>query len=262
MIGPLILPVLLAACKPPLQAPENTEDMMVFGFVHYDEPGAVELLVDRLTAWAPDHLEDLSAGYEITALTEEDVLAAGVPNVNADNILGVMGHAEYSSDPPTVAYGISYPHHEEINESTVEYHVLDDDGDLACFLAMDCDAYSYHATEVEKVPLLGQSTRTYRQEMRWLDLPDGGGPMLILRQIGDTPIEFKVKGILEVDQQYGFTMIYPTDEGARRLEAFWIDARVLGNLTLPPGFAVHQAAAAMSSTADAFDVWVTDHPPP
>lgn len=262
MIGLTLLPVLLFGCKPPLQAPENTEDMMVFGFVHFNEPGAVELLVDPLTAWAPEHLDELTAGYEITALTEDDVLAAGVAGVNADNILGVMGHAEYSVDPPTVAYGITYPHHEEINESTVSYEVLDSSGDLDCFLRTECDAYSYHATEVEKIPLLGQSTRTYRQEMRWIPPPDGGPPILIQRQIGDTPIEFTVKGILEVDQQYGFTMIYPTDDGARRLEAFWIDARVLGNLSLPPGFAVHQAAQAMSSTADAFDVWVAENPPP
>lgn len=256
MLGFLLGPLLLGACAPPVQAPERAEDMMVFGFVNFDEPGLVELLVDPLTAWAPDHLDQLTEGYEITALNAEDVASAGVPGVDADNILGAMGRAEYSVDPVKVAYGISYPHHEEIDENTLEYEVTDTEGDLDCFLDQRCDRFAYHAHEVAKIPLLGQSTRTYHQQMRWLDVTDGTGPVLAVRQIGATPIEFKLKGILEVDQQYGFTLIYPTAEGARRIEAFWIDARILGDLNIPPGFAVRQAANAMSSTADAFDVWI------
>jgi hypothetical protein len=65
---------------------------------------------------------------------------------------------------------------------------------------------------------------------------------------------------VDITQQYSFALVFPqAGGGGMRLEAFWIDMKILDAFTPPEGFAVTQAAHRMTSTAEEMDEWLASH---
>ncbi|MFM2163461.1 MAG: hypothetical protein RLZZ383_2973 [Pseudomonadota bacterium] len=231
---------------------------MTWAFVHFDDPGALQLVADPQRAWATAHGAELDEGYAVASLSSSDIEASGVTAPDAEtNILGAMGRAVYTSTLDDVAAGVVTTDKPAIHESAVSFEILESDGQQACFLDGTCDQHVFWARSVDKVPVLGETTRTYRTEMRWETDADGER-FLALRQVAPDPMTFHLD-LLAVDQQYGVSLVWPTTTGALRVEAFWIDARILGTLTLPEGFAVRQAVDQMQTTASEMDAWVLDN---
>lgn len=246
------------ACRPALVPPESAEERMTWAFVHFDEEGALPVVADPQRAWAEQHGVELDEGYAITSLTSADIEASGVTAPDAEtDILGAMGRAVYASTVQDVAAGVVSTNKPEIHEGAVSFEVLETDGNKDCFLAQTCDTHVFWARAVDKVPVLGETTRTYRTELRWEQDADGEA-FLAARQVSPDPITFALD-LLAVDQQYGVWFAWPTDSGALRVEAFWIDARILGTFTLPEGFAVRQAVDQMQKTASEMDAWVAEN---
>lgn len=250
-----LLGLAVSACRPALVPPESAEERMTWAFVHFDDAGALALVAEPQRVWVEAHGTELDEGYAVSSLTSADIEASGVtaPDDETD-ILGAMGRAVYTSTLDDVAAGVVSTAKPEIHESAVSFEILETDGQQACFLDHTCDHHVFWARSVDKVPVLGETTRTYRTEMRW-ETDDAGDTFLALRQVAPDPISFNLD-LLAVDQQYGVSLVWPTATGALRVEAFWIDARILGNLTLPEGFAVRQAVDQMQKTASEMDAWV------
>lgn len=242
----------LSGCAPAVQAPDNIESMVVFGFAEFAQAERLASVVDPLHAWAGNHLEELDAGYGVDALTSGDLALAGVPGVSIDGILGALGRADYASDVDAVAAGVSHPHKEQVLQGTLSFDVRWESGERACFLAHECDSYDFEAFEEASVPVMGVSRRTIQTHLRWVT-GDHGVEVLAMRQVVPEATSFDV-ALMEIDQQYGFTLVHPHEGGARRLEAFWVDARVLG-LELPEGYAVQQAVQRMQASAAELDAW-------
>ena len=81
---------LITACRPP-EAPDTIEEMMVYGFTHQaDDEEHILALADKLIPFMEAHEEELAEGYEVSALTTEDLAAA---EVSADAVDGVVGAA-------------------------------------------------------------------------------------------------------------------------------------------------------------------------
>ncbi|MBW1879023.1 MAG: hypothetical protein JRJ84_11720, partial [Deltaproteobacteria bacterium] len=61
--------------------------------------------------------------------------------------------------------------------------------------------------------------------------------------------------LMRVYQQYSFAMVYVDGDGSRRMEAFWVDAEIIG-MDVPEGFAVNQAIKQMHDSAELIDDFV------
>ncbi len=245
---------LLSGCTV-VDAPETLEELVVYGFEHFDdEERFLEAMGENLFPRVEDHLDELAEGYHVDQLDEGHLAAAGVETPDAVSIIGALGAAHYTHDLEGALCGVLYPDKGEIFDNYLGYD-LDDDGNLDCFLAGECDRYETVAAQTVKVPVLGEATQTVRRDFRWIH-PRGGIPYVVARSLAPDPIEFSTT-LMEVDQQYALVVLVPHDEGTRRIETFWVEARVLG-MDVPEYFAVTSAVTEMQDQADRIDEWLAD----
>lgn len=231
-----------------VDAPETLEELVVFGFVHFDEDEAfLRATGDNLIPLAEEHLDELRDGYYVDLLDADDLGAAGVEAPDVTGIIGALGAADYRHSVRDVTWVVTREDKAELFDTVVSYSILEEEGDRDCFLDGHCRRYSVTATEVNTIPILGQAETTQYRQYRWVRLSDGR-QVIFSRGINPDGVELS-SDILEVDQQYSFYCSYPAPEDARRLDALWVDARFLG-AELPEAFAVDQAVSEMQAGAD------------
>ena len=86
-----------------VDAPDNLEALMVFGFEHFeDEDEVLQDFVEALLPLIDNVEEELSAGYRIDSLPGQALLDVGVSDPEVDNIIGAMGSARYRHTVPEV----------------------------------------------------------------------------------------------------------------------------------------------------------------
>jgi hypothetical protein len=234
-----------------VDAPETLEELVVFGFVHFDESEAfLRATADNLIPLAEEHLEDLQDGYYVDLLENEDLEATGVEAPDVEGIIGALGSADFGYPVLDVIRLQTRLDKVEFYENLHEYTVEDIDGDLSCFLDGDCRSLAMTLTEVTDLPVIGIATTTHRRALRWVRLTDGR-EVLCSRGLNPAGVDLTTN-IIEVRQQYSFYCSYPAPENARRLEAIWVDAYLLG-ADIPIAWAVDQVVGEMQSNADRAD---------
>ncbi len=246
--------ILLVGCKV-IDAPENVEELVVYGFVHFDDDiDYLEAVGEKLFPAVEDLDEELEEGYFVDLLTAEDLEQAGVEAPDTEGIIGALGRSVYGYDLVPVACGIAWPDkaNTEAYASYVEY-AFEDDGNRDCFMAGECEWYEHSASQVIEIPILGEATQTFERAFRWVE-PRDGVPWIAVRLLSPTPIDFNTQ-ILAVDQQYSFFALYPDGGTTSRVEAFWVEARALG-FELPESFAVTNAVNEMQDQADQVDAFL------
>lgn len=251
-----MLPIafLLAAsgCKV-VDAPDNLEELMVFGFEHFEDDE--RLLVDMLTELRPlvdEQLDALAEGYRIDTLSTETLEEAGIPAPEVADILGAMGQADYRHDLASVLFGVTLPNKDEVYDQFVAYEVVEDT-DLDCFLGGSCDTYAATISQTVDVAILGESTQDIDQVWRRLHTEDGQ-PFIVSRILSPAGVSFRTN-IVAIDQQYQLYVLYPQGEGTRRVEAFWVEGRVIG-LDIPDSVAVDNFARSMGDQAERVDTFL------
>lgn len=248
-------PVALAGCAPAVQAPDTIEEMVVFAFARFDDPPALGAVAPEIRAWADTHETDAADGFAVAQLAPGDLEAAGVRAPDVDDLLGALGIADYRAPLDVVVDAITSPDRASIYPNTESFGVSEVDGDRTCFLAGDCLSYAFTSTETTRVPLLGRSDRVVRNALRWVD-DEAGVRWLVMRQVAPDGVSFRAEvPLMAIDQQYGVVVLGPRpDGGVRRVEAFWVEARVLG-ADVPEGFAVQLTVRQFQDSADAIDAW-------
>lgn len=250
----LVCLTLLSACKV-VDAPDALEELVVYGFVHFDDDiDYLEAVGEKLIPAVEGLDEELTEGYYVDLLTADDLALAGVESPETEGIIGALGRSEYTHAIEQALCGMSWPDkaNSESFGSFLDYQ-LEDDGNLDCFLAGDCERYDTSASQTVEVPFLGEATQSFERSFRWVE-PRDGEPYVVSRLLAPEPIEFSTE-ILAVDQQYSFVLLYPDGSGTRRIESFWVEARALG-FELPESFAVTNAASTMQTQADEIDAFL------
>ncbi len=250
-LPPFVCSILLSGCKV-VDAPDSLEELVVFGFVHYDQEAEyLEAVGDKLFPGVQGLDDELTEGYYVDLLTADDLALAGIEDPETDGIIGALGQSVYQHDIVPVVCGITWPDKDETEayDNYLDY-TFEDDGNRDCFLAGECDRYDHTATQIIEVPILGESTQSFQRSFRWIHPPDGD-PWIAVRLLAPKPIEFSTS-ILAVDQQYSFYAIYADGSVTRRVEAFWVEARALG-AEFPEAFAVDMAVNEMQDQADRVD---------
>lgn len=251
----LLLPM-LTGCKV-VDAPEDIESLMVFGFANFDEDEAfLEETERQLIPLVEARLEELTKGYRVADLTAADLEKAGVAASNEGDIVGAMGTVDYRHNIDDIVDAVSRSDKDVMfPDNFLAYDVLDT-SDRPCFLAKDCDRLDQEVFERAKVAILGEGERTYDSSYRWIepkDLPRA----VFIRQIAPEEMQFS-SNLAKIHQQYSFVMLYEIKGVARRVEAFWVDATMIG-MDVPDTFAVDNAVNAISSQAERIDNWIDEN---
>ncbi len=247
---PALTVLLLASACTVVDAPEDIEELVVYGFEHFEDDEEHLIAVgEGLFPWVDDNFEELTDGYRVEDLSIENLENAGVEEPDIDGVLGALTSANYRNTLDAVLPILTAANKDELFEQVEEFDMTEQT-DVECFLADECDTWTYTATQTVRVPLLGRSTQTWTQTLRWVH-PDEGEPFIAGRSLSPTPVEFSTR-IVAVDQSYAMFFVYPWNDGARRAEAFWVESRVIG-ADVPDSFAVSQAANAVGDQAARVD---------
>ncbi|MCO4747062.1 MAG: hypothetical protein KC912_19860 [Proteobacteria bacterium] len=246
---PLLLIPVLGACKV-VDAPENLEEILVFGFEHFDDGDEqLSVMFEELVPLVDAQGDALAEGYRIDSLDPEHLEAVGVEAPDVENVLGAAGQADYVHGLDDVLYGVTLPNKADHYDNYESYEVTEDT-DLDCFLAGDCADYTMAVTQTVKVPILGSSTQQVDQVYRRVTTPDGD-EFVISRVLSPDGVDFSGT-LVEIDQQFQLFVMYPEGDGLRRVEAFWVEARVIG-LDVPDSMAVNNFAGSVDDQAARVD---------
>lgn len=245
---PLLALVAVAGCKV-VDAPDNLEELVVFGFETFGDERAMIATLDELVPLVDLNEEELLDGYRVDQLGVEQLDAAGVPDAEVTGIVGAMGLIPYRNPvDPVIEIATS---HDKVDlfESITAFEA-EDIGDRQCFLDHECESFAQEVFETAQVALLGSSERHYTHTVQWVE-HETLGRVAAIRSLSPDPIEFS-SNLARVNQQYGLVYILPDGDAARRVEAFWVDAEIIG-LDVPDSFAVDTAVSQMSNQAERID---------
>ncbi len=243
-----------AGCGVP-DAPESLEDLVVFGFEHFeDKDTVVQQVADDLQPLLAQHAEDLAAGFRVSNLTAAHLEAAGVEDAAVTGVVGALGLVEYQHSIDDVLAVIVREDKAALFDHLLEYSV-DSETDRACFLARECDNFEQTITETSSIALLGEATRTYDVQFRWVERSDGE-TVLLIRNLSPDPLELS-SNVVKIHQQYALVALFETGGDARRAETFWVDAEVIG-LDIPDSFAVDTAVSSMGAQAERIDLFLDE----
>lgn len=249
-----MLVLLLIGCNV-VDAPEDLEALMVYGFDNFDRDE--EFLAATGTNLFPlvdAQFEAVAEGYRVNSLTSDNLVSAGIETTDVSSILGAMGAANYRHPIAEILVPVLADEERvEMFEQIKAYTVDSETGDRECFIAGDCDRYDFTATQTVAVPLLGDSTQTFDAGYRWIH-PDEGDAFVVIRTLSPGGVAFDTD-IMIVNQQYGLAVMFPFEGNARRVEAFWVDADIIG-MDVPEYYAVEQAAKSMAEQAERVDDWL------
>lgn len=241
------------ACRPP-EAPDTIEEMMVYGFTHQsDDEAHMIALADKLIPFLEAHEAELAEGYQVSSLTTEDLAAAGIETDGVADVIGAAVGMFYTVDLDAVAYGLSYPHQDEIFESYVEFERTQE-SPRDCFLDRSCATHTSMSEVHASLGLGIEMWNEFSQDLRWIESEDHG-TLLVVRVLGPTPVQFNID-FLQVHQQYSFSFVYQADDGAAsRVQAIWVDGEVV-NADLPESTALNLGISTMVSSAEDLDAWL------
>lgn len=248
----------LAGCTV-VDAPDNLEQLMVFGFVNFDESDAfLEATEEQLVPLVEAQLEDLANGYRVNDLSGDDLAAAGVDAADLTGIVGAMGVVEYDHDLSAIVEAASAEDKDVRWPDNFTTYNVEETSDRPCFLTTDCDRLDQTIHEVADLgPPLNSAERTYAASYRWV-ASDTLPPAVFVRQLSPDPVDVGWDA-MSVNQQYSLVMIYEVDGHARRVESFWVDAEFVG-IDVPDDFAVNAAVSQMGKQAENIDAWIADNP--
>lgn len=255
-----LLTATMVGCRPP-EAPSQFEEMLVYGFVHFDdeEPDALIALGDVLIPWLETEFSSLEEGYEIASMTGEDLEESGVGGQSSADILGVAVGVDYTGgDIERFVDAMVWPAQDDIfsHYVTFERDILTGDD---CFADGGCERFRSADDLHAEIALGIEFWSTYEVAMRRLTLSDGS-PAVVHQLIGPDPTEFSTE-IIKVYQQYGFSFLYNNDLGqARRVQALWADGELLSS-DAAEGSYLALSITTMKGANDDVDTWMIETTP-
>lgn len=251
-----MLLILLSACKV-VEAPENIEALMIFGFVHHHEedPQLTQDFVQNMIPEMEAHATALEDGYHVDSLCPSDIEAAGF-NSSADvNISGMASRTHLNSDYDDVLWALSFQDTTQIFDATKEFEITKAT-DRDCFLDKSCEFYDYSAHRVLDLSVLGSAEQDVTAGFRNITLEDGTDAALW--RVG-SPKEAKAT-LAVLHQQYSMDLILPDtkDGGTWRITAIWIDAEFVG-IELPDSFLVSTSVNQLKNAAEDVDAFIAEN---
>lgn len=250
--------LLLPGCKV-VDAPEDIETLMIFGFTHANEEDDSygTAFLDNLLPEIEAHSEDLEAGYRVNSLSTADIEAAGADPGEDVEIMGVASRVFLESSIGDIAWGLTFPDTTQIYEATKVFELLEN-SDRDCFVAQTCPSYTYRAHRVLDLGVLGEATQDFDGSFRWAETEDGR-KAIVWRALAPDPA-IVTSNLMSVHQQYSIDAFFEDDSGqVSRVSAIWIDATLGEDGDLPDSFLINQAVTQLQEGADDLDLFIAEN---
>ncbi len=236
-------------------APDDIDAMTGFGFQHLpgDRDRPLESLGEKLQPWIEDNFTSAEEGFQVLPLGAEELAAWDVEVGEETAVLGAMVGLDYRSDLDQVLLGMTWPDQSEIFSSFLEFERQELE-DRACFLSGECDTHSVIDEVLFDVGAL-EITSRYTATTRYRHIESDKGRAVGWGFVTPDPVEFNVD-YLVVNQQYGFSWLYPNASGGtRRVHAVWVEAELV-DVDLPEDFQLSMAIQGMVRSAGELDAWL------
>jgi hypothetical protein len=250
---------LLLACSNP-EAPQELDELVGFFFTHAMDEDEDYLQVGgaNIAAWMDARLDETLDGYSVKTLDQATLDGLDGTARPADDLLGAAVGHESPHTPWELAAAVAVAYPTERNPDRAVSYERSNESDRGCFLRESCDRYVFDFTGVTALPLGIEVESSFRQQMRWFTMPDGGKAFVEANWMHE-PARINVDW-LEVRAQYYAWVSVPHEGGSRNMYATWADTRFVGD-SVPETLGVDLAIGTMQDDAAALDAWTTENPP-
>jgi hypothetical protein len=251
--------LLLPACRPPPEAPEDLYDLAAYLYEHgWDEdPEALVVGLEQLGTWLEAHEEEAYEGYEVGALSEESVDALDEQDRTTVDMLG-LSLTRLSHHPiEDSTWALVAVDQREIYPDTFVEYAREYLSGPDCFVDRSCDRMEA-IEELHSDFGFGLETwSTAHNQYTWAETAVGWA--MVHRNWQVDPPEVSMD-LLKVDEQAYLNVFVPGSAGAWRLQAQWTVYSDDNNT--PRDFAEGQVLRFLESCHDELEAWLDEHPAP
>lgn len=248
--------LVLFGCNPfnKLDAPEELEDLMVFGLLNYEEQRGRKAYVDRALTAFDEHERALRDGLRVDSLTSEDLLSGGLSQQIPEDgsVVGVATTLAFESDFDSVTRVLTGDMSVVVSGTETYERNAYDPADRECFLARDCDALDLEVSRVVS-GFWGRATQAVTAQFRWVERSDGA-EVLLFRGLAPEPFETD-NVIYQTNQHFQFYSMVEGPDGPTKLEAHWVDAIAVG-VPIPDQLLADGAVNEMKNHRDQIDAFI------
>ncbi|MFH1468506.1 MAG: hypothetical protein ABIO70_29215 [Pseudomonadota bacterium] len=212
--------LLLTACRPPPEAPEDLYELGAYLYAHaWDEDQeALVVGLEQLTTWLEAHEEEAYEGYEVGALSEEAVDALDEKDRTTLDMVG-LSLTRLSQHPiADSTWALVTVDQSEIYPDTFAEYDREYLSGPACFVDMSCDRMEAMEELHSTFPLNLETWSTAHNQYVWVELE--GGWAMVHRNWQVEPPEVS-SDLMKVDEQAYLNLFVPGSAGAWRLQAQW-----------------------------------------
>jgi hypothetical protein len=212
--------VLLTACRPPPEAPEDLYDLAAYLYAHaWDEDQeALVVGLEQLTTWLEAHEEEAYEGYEVGALSEETVDALDDKDRTTADMVG-LSLTRLSHHPiEDSTWALVAVDQDEIYPDTFADYAREYLSGPDCFVDRSCGRMEA-IEELHSTFALGLETwSTAHNQYAWAET--AGGWAMVHRNWQIDPPQVN-SDLMKVDEQAYLNLFVPGSAGAWRLQAQW-----------------------------------------
>lgn len=217
----------ITACtEPPIEAPAEMNTLCSFLYNHFadDDPTPLIEGVQNLNIWLADdeHFTSIQEGFSIQPLSEE--VRYNISNTErpiVGTMIGVSLAHEVTQDATNIARGLFVEDWSVISGNYTEYErTFSKEPD--CLLTQSCTWLEYDIDSTSSwVGGLMTGTSSTHGQVRWIETDSGW--VLLQRFWLLSPMEISPDLGLKIFNQYYLHITIPTEQGAMRSQALWMD---------------------------------------
>lgn len=252
-----LLPLLLlAACKPPPDAPDALDDLCGWLFAHHadEDPEAMQVGLGSLSTWLTDNWEAAAEGVVVTGLEDPVVDALDGQDRSVEAILGVALPTRSTWAAEVAGAALASTGRDQLEPEGYSSYTRTFEGDLDCFLARECPRLEAREEMVVDFGLGIVSTSRAWNQYLWVQV-DAGWAMVQRNWLMEPPdVNFDW---LVVEEQYNLDLVQPDGDGSLRLQATWM---VFQQDDVPEDAALNMAVDEMEDNAANLDAWLAADP--
>jgi len=236
------------ACKAPIEAPSDFNDLLSYTFMHTMDENDVELRagINNLLTFSETNIEDLREGYAVSNLAQEALDSTGETFVVSDDLYGVTLQYLVEYPVPSIAYANTIVDGMDVYPANYISYERENLSDVDCFVDRSCDTFRYRSTINSSLALGAEMVSSYINELRWIDLESG--PAFVQRAWMDGEAESSVDWA-DMTANFYIGITYSSPEGAETIAASWADIK-LGEVSLPEDILKSQAIDGLASNGE------------
>ena len=243
-----MLLLLYLACKAPIEAPSDFNDLLSYTYIHAmdEEDAQLQAGIDNLLIFSDANITELREGYAVSNLSQEALDSTGETFPVTENLYGVTLQYFVPYSVESIAYANTVADGMDVYPANYISYDREHLTDLDCFVERTCTTFRYRSIIYSSLPLGAEMLSSYINELRWIDRELG--PAFIQRTWMDGEAESSVDWA-DMTANFYVAVTYSVPEGSETIAASWA-AIQLGDVSLPEDILKNQAIDGLASNGE------------